>query len=463
MSDSFRAFRLPRGVEPGALSSLEVGTLECAYPDPTPDLLEATVRAARQAGRDLVHRPVLSIVKAIDAAAARLTDRGDALREEAVRLIPRATGYSPRMAVLVLERMAAGWRSAPLRRLLETELGDPTVLDAFTPAGPGRNTRAYGPGLGFHVFAGNVPGVAVTSMVRSLLVKSPVVGKLASGEPVLPVLFARALASVDPDLADALAVTYWPGGAEDAEWRMLQAADVVVVYGGDEVVSSFRARAPAHDRLVVHGPRLSVGLIGNAALGKNSAALARAVARAVATFDQHGCVSPHALWVEDARGEEARAFAEELGAALESIEQELPRGTVSAGEASAIHQARGAAEMRGHAGESVRVFAGGGTSWTVVYDPEPVFRTSCLNRFVYVHPIEHLQDAVDLLAPVGNRLQSVAIAGTDARHPDIAHALARAGATRITTFERLPWPPPEWHHDGRGALRELLHWVDLEY
>ncbi len=457
------AFRLPRGVEPGTLDTLDVGTLSCAYPAPAPDMLEATVRATRQAARDLARRPVREIVEAIDSAAARLADPSDPLHEEAVRLIPRATGYSAPMAALVLDRMTAGWRSGALLRLLQTELGDPAVLDGFAPAGHGRSTRAYGPGLSFHVFAGNVPGVAVTSMVRSLLVKSPMVGKLASGEPVLPVLFARALATVDPRLADALAVTYWPGGAEDAEWRMLEAADVVVIYGGDEVVDSFRARAPAHDRLVVHGPRLSVGLIAAPALTRDRGALARSVARAVATFDQHGCVSLHALWVEGPLDDEARAFARDLAGALGALERELPRGAISAGEASIIHQSRGIAEMRGHAGEGVQVFAGEGTSWTVVYDPEPVFRASCLNRFIYVHPIEQLEDAVDLLAPMATRLQSVALACTDERHPGIAHALARVGATRITTFDRLPWPPMEWHHDGRGPLRELLRWVDLEY
>jgi hypothetical protein len=26
----------------------------------------------------------------------------------------------------------------------------------------------------------------------------------------------------------------------------------------------------------------------------------------------------------------------------------------------------------------------------------------------------------------------------------------------------MPWPPPEWHHDGASPLRELVRWVDLE-
>ena len=450
------------------LRTLDVGGLACRYPAPGPGLIEATAAALRSAGRGLVERPVSEIVDALDAAAARLADPDDPLRRQADRLLPAATGYSPAQSTLVLDRMTADWRGDRLRALLRAELGDPAVLDGFVAMGPGRRARAYGARLAFHVFAGNVPGVAVTSMIRSLLVKSPVLGKLASGQPVLPVLFADAVASVDPGLAGALAVTYWPGGSEAAgaaaaEAAAVEAADLVVVYGGDAVEAAFRARVPPPRRLVVHGPRFSAGIVGRAALTGDPGPLARAVARSVAAFDQHGCVSPHALWVEDPGGDGAAAFAGALADALEAVEAELPRGAVGPGEAGAIQQERGAAELRGHATGRVRVFASPDTSWTVVLDDDPAFRPSCLNRFLYVHPVGAVEEALDALRSVGGRLQSVALAGVEGVARDrLAHALAAVGATRVTTFDALPWPPPPWHHDGGSPLRELLRWVDLE-
>jgi hypothetical protein len=59
-------------------------------------------------------------------------------------------------------------------------------------------------------------------------------------------------------------------------------------------------------------------------------------------------------------------------------------------------------------------------------------------------------------------LQSVAIAAPDAAADALAASLADIGVTRVTSFRDLPWPPPTWHHDGRGPLRELLRWVDIE-
>jgi hypothetical protein len=182
----------------------------------------------------------------------------------------------------------------------------------------------------------------------------------------------------------------------------------------------------------------------------------------VAIFDQHGCVSPHSVWIEDPHRASSQAFAAQLAHAMADVERELPRGTISTGEASLIHQERGAAEMRGHAGHGSRVLAGPGTSWTVVVDPEPGFRPSCLNRLVHLRPVDRLEEALEQLAPHRRYLQSVALAVEGDRLDQIGLRLARLGATRITTFQRLPWPPPEWHHDGAGPLNELLRWVDLE-
>lgn len=460
---TFDAWYTPR-VEPTDVVATQVGALTCRYPVPSARYVARCVASLREAGTALRGRPVAEIVAAVDRAGGRLADPADPIRAEADRTIAAATGYSEAMTRLVLDRMAADWRAERLEAVLSAELGDPELLDGFRPVADGRLARAYGPTLAFQVFAGNVPGVAVTALVRTLLVKAPSLGKLASGQPVLPVLFARSLESVDPDLAGALALTYWPGGDVDAEQRAVLDADTVVVYGGSEAVTAYRQHASEDRRLVVHGPRFSVGLIGSEALDTDRAETARAVARAVAAFDQHGCVSPQALWVEDTSGSAASAFAATLAVALDEVEDALPRGRVSAAEASAIQQERAAAELRGHAAETpaTRVFASEGTLWTVIFDPEPAFRPSCLNRFLRVHPVRDLDEAIDQLTPVGRWLQSVALAGAVDRRDRLAHRLAAAGASRITTFDRLPWPHPDWHHDGHEPLRELLRWVDLE-
>lgn len=458
---TFDAFHLP-GIEPVTEAWLEAGDARFRYPLLSAvqvHELAATLRANRAA--HLADRPVREIIDAVDRAA-RMFERDGALRAQAVALLPAASRMSVPMIELVLDRMAADWRRDALEKLVRIELGAPDVLDGFVAEpGAGRSVRALGPGLILNVFAGNVPGVPVTALVRCLLVKSAVIGKSAADDPVLAVLFARALERVDPALASCVAVTYWPGGSGEAEPATLGEADAVVVYGGAEAVASVRRRARPGARVLEHGPRMSLGFIGREALEPAAArGLARSVALAAATFDQHGCVSLHGALVERGGAVEPKAFARMVFEELEAVEAELPAGRLTAGEAAAIHAERGRAEFANM--ERGAVWASGRAGATVVYSEEPDLTPSCLDRFIRIGAVDRIEAALEDVAHPGDLFQTAGLAAGRSREADLAEALARAGFTRITSFDAMPWPPPHWHHDGAAPLRELVRWVDHE-
>lgn len=431
---------------------------EIRVPRMTPAHLRDQVRALAEAReRGLAGRPVAEIVSVIDRVAQRLLDPGDELRRTAEDALPAITHYSPEMIGRVLDRMAADWRAGPLRELLRAELGDPRVLDGFRPAprGHGR-TMAMGPRLATHVFSGNVPGVAVTSIVRSLLVKAATLGKTAVGEPLLPALFARAIAEEDAALGECLAVTYWHGGDEEMERAALEHADAVIVYGGREAVTSLRGKAPPEARFLAYGPKLSFGIAARDALTPETA---HAAALDASTFDQQGCVSPHLFYAEEGGPVSPREWAEMVAKEMAAVERELPRGTLSPGEASAIRQLRGHAEFA----PALDLHASAeGTAWTVIYDPEPAFEASCLNRVVRVKPVASLDDIPPLVRGYGDVLQTVGLTASPDRAATLAEALGRLGASRVAPLGQMAWPPPWWHHDGRPPLRALVRWCDWE-
>ena len=456
----FDAFFLPGLSEDELLfEERTVGELRIRTPILNATQLSGILDHLKEARAHLAAIPVGRIVDRIDGAVAELLNERTELGRAAFELLPLATGYSAETVRTVLTRVARDWSADSLEQLLVSELGDPHVIDEPTPNDAGSIIFATGPRLAFHIFSGNVPGVNVTSLIRTLLVKAPSLGKTASGEPVLAVLFAKALERVAPEVANALAVTYWPGGTEDLEAVALNAADTVIVYGGSETVDAVKRRTNSDTRLLVHGPKHSFGIVGRRA----ELSVARAIAQAAAAYDQQGCVSPHAVFVEANGRVNARDLAQAIAHEFEVLRDTLPRRKVSAGEALAIREARTRAEFSEIAGNDVATFASEDTSYTVVYDAKPQLTASCLNRTLYIHPIENIETLPELLRDKRDVLQSVAIAGFgNDEISSIVRILADAGATRVTTFEQLPWPQMTWHHDGRGPLLELLTWHDLE-
>lgn len=462
---AFDAFHLP-GFDPsraGAWSELEAGPARIRYPRLSATQLHDIADVLRRnALAHLRTRSVHDVIRAVDGAARRLAGPGE-LRELALALLPATTRFSEPMVRLILDRMAGDWREETLARVVAVELGDAAVLDGFVDdSRAGRRVRALGPELVLNVFAGNVPGVSVTALVRCLLVKSAVLGKTGTDDPVLPVLFARALAEVDAELGSCVAVTYWRGGDSEAEDAALEAADAVVVYGGADAVRNARLRARADARVIEHGPRMSVGFVAREALTKEGAgALARDVALAAATFDQHGCVSLHGAFVERGGAVEPRAFAGLIHEQLLRLERDLPAGRLSAEEAVRLHAERARVEfaLMESGGE---VLAATGAGATVVYAEAADATPSCLDRFVRVSAVDQVADALAPLQSVRGLLQTAALAAGPDRSPRLAEELAAAGFTRITSFREMPWPPAHWHHDGAAPLGELVRWIDLE-
>ncbi|HET7035323.1 MAG TPA: acyl-CoA reductase, partial [Thermomicrobiaceae bacterium] len=276
--------------------------------------LAAAVRAARE--RRLARLPVLEIANRIARAVNRWLDPYSPYLRDCERLLPNVTGYPVEAIRKGLPALLGGYREAHLRRLLEDELGDPAVIDGFRPRRAAAGlTRAFGPRLTAHVFAGNVPGLPAQSLTCALLVKAASIGKSASEEPIFPVLFARSLAEVDPELAAALAITWWPGGERTIEHALFAEADAVIAYGSEPAIESIRAALPPGRRFIPYGHKISFGLIGREALSRAAVDVTvAAAAYDTAKYDQQGCLSPHLFYLERGGEIEPEEFAARLAA-----------------------------------------------------------------------------------------------------------------------------------------------------
>jgi hypothetical protein len=327
-----------------------------------------------------------------------------------------------------------------------------------------RLALAHGPELLVHITGGRLPNPALMSLVIGLLARSAQFMKCASGTALLPRLFAHSLREVEPKLGACVEIAEWKGGHRGLETALWAAADCVTATGSDDTLAAIRRHLPAAVRFLGYGTRLSFGYVAHEALSHlTSSKVVAAAARDVAAWDQLGCLSPHAIYVETGGRHPPERFAELLAAELAVLEREAPRGPLPAAEAATIAAHRAVYELRAaHSPDTQLWRSPDSTAWTVVFEANPRFRVSCLNRFIYVKAVADVEEALQGVDEWRGRISTVGLGAHGPREHALALRLARWGVGRICPLGRMQAPAPAWRHDGRPALGDLVTWTDWE-
>ena len=429
---------------------------------------EACQALKRNRDQHLMRRSTNSLIGLLSALAESWLQADFPFRQLALELGPRATGFSAATLGAALDAFFGQLTADNLRVLLQQELGHSGRLDQFvsTLSEPRaqRTALATGPRLLVHFAAGNLPCPTLMSIVLGLLVRSGQFVKCASGAALLPRLFAHSLYQVEPKLGACLEIAEWKGGRLELEQALYQEADCVTATGSDQTLAEIRRHLPACARFLGYGYRVSFGYITHEVLSSYGAKkiAARAAADVVA-WDQHGCLSPHLFYVEHSGAVSPELFAEMLAAELAKREATEPRGEITVTEAATIASRRALYEVRAAASPDTRQWQSqGSTAWTVVYEADPRFQLSCLNRFIYVKAVASLTEAVQAAEPVRGQVSTVGLAASGEKGELIATEWAHWGVTRICAIGQMQNPPLTWRHDGRPSLGDLVTWTDWE-
>jgi hypothetical protein len=248
------------------------------------------------------------------------------------------------------------------------------------------------------------------------------------------------------------------------EQTLFEAADCVTATGSDETLAAIRRNVPDRVRFLGYGHRVSFAYLAGGALRRSTArqTAARAAADVVA-WNQLGCLSPHVIYVEREAAVTPEQFAELLAEELAAREKIEPRGELPKATAAAIASRRALYDVRAaHSPDTRSWQSQNSTAWTVVYESDPLFQPSCLNRFVYVKAVADLKTALESADNVRGKVSTVGLAAPEDKASEMAAQLARWGVTRVCPVGEMQNPPLTWRHDGRRALGDLVRWTDWE-
>jgi hypothetical protein len=399
--------------------------------------------------------PVRRIVRAIGDAAARWADADFPPRVRLLESIAERTGYAVPVVEYALDALFGSLEVPALEATIAGELGSLDVLDRVAPR-PGRPRGFARPAGSVCIISSRTTiGVAVVPAVFALCAKCDVLVK--DREDALVAGFFATLAQELDECAQAARARTWASGDDAVD---LAEFDAVVAFGSDATLERIASGLGARTRFIPFGSRASIGYVAREALASEAAAraIADGAARDLVLYESEGCLSLHALFVEDGGAVSARAFSAVLAAAVERAAVEFPPGRRDAAARARLASARNMAAFRSATGTG-SVFSDANASYLAVLDPPRTEPPAFLPRAIAVHTVAEPGDAVDYVRRHAIPIEAIALAGN---RDDLLAAANALRAHRIARFGELQRPPLAGNHGGRPRIAEFVTWMGVD-
>ena len=377
----------------------------------------------------------------LSGAIAMWRDRNYPRRRDAIAQVALQAGYSVALLDESLDALLKPFSHAALSSL------------ATLVSNRGRADRPSV--LGF-IMAGNVAGAGLHEIAIGLVAGAGLIVKTASTEPIFFDQFARTLADLDREVASRIVVYNWSRARDDLSAAMATGCDRIVAYGDDATIESLRNNAA----VIGFGSRVSGAVVAPGAMvPERIDAVADALARDVALFEQLGCLSLHHVFVVSRDTAAARDFAARIASALARLGDSIPPTKIPLRDAAEIVGVRERARWRRIGGESIYLFEGPRLEWTVVFEPESIgdnsFMVSPGFRTVYVTGVRDEDQVRASLAAASGRIEAIAVAGDDAETRRISAMLDALGVSYVSAPGEMQSPPILWRHGG-GAFLDMM-------
>lgn len=432
--------------------------------DLTPEDVASLVSRGREMSlQDLSIREVLDI---LDRAGRLWRNPNYELRRLALERMPEVVGFGPEMVGRGLDELGRMLDRPELQRILRYDLGRSARLDGWVwRKGYNGYIRAVPLGLLTHITSRDVFLGTASSLVQGLLTKNINLVKVADGDPIFALLFAKSLQEADPDgrLSRSICIFNFPKECLEHQAILKQGSDGIVIWGGDEAVRVWRSDVGDGVKVIPYGPRFSFSLVTGAhltAVGLSQLNLDGLV-QDVITWETGACGSAQILfWPSSQEGllpDFCRVLAERFQKwqGLLPAPQLLPEAKAKL---QAFLEQTASLAPEGSAPPAL----GRDLSWSIQVRRWQDFSQNPLHRTLIIVPYPNLSVLLDWLKPKRTTLQTVGLAGQPRDFRNVGLALTDLGVHRITEWGEMWRANHGSPHDGTFQLRELVRWSVVE-
>lgn len=333
--------------------------------------------------------------------------------------------------------------------------------------GPRVRVRAFG-SRGLHIIAGNGPGLAVLSLVRSAITRSDCIIKVPSNDPFTSAALGITMCEMSPDhpITRHYACAYWRGGdaaVEDQIYRP-QKVEKITVWGGFAGVKHVTKYVQPGLELISLDPKNSISVVGPEALEdeEKMTETAYRIAVDVGGGNQMGCASSRVVYVLTGSFDDGVERVNRLGELVYEQMGKLPP-TCSTKPKSYDRELQANVDMLRLDDDWYQVIGCEEGEGGIIVSQLPrrvEFSAYLQDRTANLVPVESIDD---ILLGIDAYTQTIGV-WPERLKSELENIVPLYGAQRLVTLGNALFPGPllSMAHDAIEPVRRMCKWVANE-
>ena len=355
---------------------------------------------------------------------------------------------------------------AKVREMAQLAIGIP-YLEGWVPTpianGCMANVRAFGART-LQVLAGNVPGVALQTIIRNALTRGDAILKAPSNDPLTAAAIVNTMVEMEPDhpITRHVSIAYWKGGDTAVEDLLYQPANIekIIAWGGFSSITHIQKYIQPGIDLITLDPKLSSSIIGRSAFLDDATmrSVAARLAEDIAYYNQEGCINSRVSYVQTGTDEAgllvAKKFANMVYEAIQALPERVstPAKKLDSQLAEEIQALRLFGEYE---------IVGCGREGGVIVSPtsEPVdFSRLLANRISNLVPVNDMEVPI---RSINAYTQTIGVFPEELKR-EIRDRCVFHGAQRLVSLGYAACAAHAGPHDGIEPLRRMCKWISDE-
>lgn len=309
-------------------------------------------------------------------------------------------------------------------------------------------------GVLLHIAAGNADGLPAFSVIEGLLTGNINILKLPEIDGGMSIRILSKLLKFQPSLAEYIYVFEYSSRDIQSISKLIEAADAVVVWGGDMAVSAIRKLVKPSIKLIEWGHKSSFAYVTKEGINEGNLV---GLAQHVCMTNQLLCSSCQGIFVDTEDMEEVYGFCSRFLPVLEEAARNFPHDLGLGIQAQVTQQLYN--ESFEVLYRNSRIFKGQGCS--LIAYPDSALEPSIQFRNCWVKPLPR-NKLLQSLRKYKSHLQTAGLLCGESEFATLSDMLWKTGIVRVAKGINMSSTYCGAAHDGEYALRRYTRVVSCE-